>query len=91
MNIKEICIGDSQIIEYKLENQILTMILQDYTETLYEITMNECGYILVKGSVGFSLSDAKFKRNKKCDNWFFYDADGEVMEIHFNGYKIRKI
>lgn len=91
MKISDICIGDSQINEYKLENGTLTMILQDYTESCYEIVLSNCSYISVIGSVGFSLSDAKFNRTKQGDVWMFSDEDGAVMEIHFDGYSMRQI
>ena len=91
MNINDICIGDSKINEYKLENQTLTMILQDYTETLYEIVMTNCTYIFVKGSVGFDLSEGSFKKDKIGDYWCFYDTDGAVLELRFRGHAIRRI
>lgn len=91
MNIKDICIGDSQINEYKLEDQTLTMILQDHNETSYEIIMTHCRHISVKGSVGFSLSEGKFTRNETGDHWYFYDTDGAVLELEFKGYTLRKI
>lgn len=91
MKIKDLCIGDGKINEYTLDAGSVMMIFQDYTDTLYEIMMENCTYISVKGSVGFSLSDGKFKKTKTGDIWFFYDEDGEVIELHFNGYSIRKI
>lgn len=91
LNIKNLCIGDSQINEYKLENEVLTMVFQDYTNALYEIVLNNCSYISVKGSVGFSLTEGKFKKTDSCDNWHFYDEDGKVFEVRFNGYSMRKI
>jgi len=83
MNIKDLCIGDSQINEYKLENQTLAMVFVDYTETLYEIVMADCSYIFVKGSVGFSLSEGKFTTTKAGEHWCFYDEDGAVLELKF--------
>ncbi len=91
MNIKDICIGDSQINQYELENQNLTMILQDYADNLYEIVMTNCTHISAKGSVGFSFSTGKFTKNETGDHWFFYDEDGAVLELKFRGHTIRKI
>lgn len=91
MNIKDICIGDSVIVEYRLENQTLTMIIKDYNEASYEIVMNHCIYILVKGSVGFDLSEGSFKRNEIGDHWCFFDSDGAVLELKFRGYTMRQL
>jgi hypothetical protein len=91
MNIKDICIGDSKISEYRLEGQTLTMILQDYAETSYEVVMAHCDNIIVKGSVGFSLSEGKFTASELGDHWCFYDEDGAVMELRFRGYTMRRI
>ena len=91
MKIKDICIGDSKISEYRLENQTLTMVFQDYTETSYEIVMTHCSYIYVKGSVGFDLSEGKFTKNEFGDHWAFYDTDGAVLELKFSGYTMKKI
>ncbi len=91
MNIKEICIGDGRINEYKLENQTLAMIIEDYAGALYEVVMTQCSHIFVKGSVGFSLSEGRFTRDGTGDHWCFYDEDGAVMEIKFKGYAIRKL
>ena len=91
MNIKDICIGDSKISEYRLEGQTLTMILQDYAEISYEIVVAHCDRIFVKGSVGFSLSEGKFTASEIGDHWYFYDEDGAVMELSFRGYTMKRI
>lgn len=91
MNIKNLSIGDSQIKEYKLENQTLTMILEDYTETSYEIVMTNCCYIFVRGSVGFSLSEGKFTTNKTGEHWCFYDEDGATLELRFKNYEMKQV
>lgn len=91
MNINSLCIGDSEVVEYRLENRTLTMIFKDYTETSYEIVMTDCRRISVKGSVGFSLSTATFVNNATGDHWRFYDSDGAVMELEFNGYTMKRI
>ena len=80
MRIKDICIGDSRIVEYRLDNTTMTMILEDYEGASYEIVMHRCNQILVRGSVGFSLSEATFVKNEVGDHWCFHDEDGAVIE-----------
>lgn len=91
MNINDIPIGDSRIEWYRIENNALSMRITDYNDISYEIEMNNCGYLFVNGSVGFSMSSGKFNRAGIHDHWFFYDEDGAVMEIKFNGYTIKRI
>lgn len=91
MKIQNISIGDSKINEYKLEGQNLTMILEDYNGTLYEIAIENCTFVHVIGSVGFSLSEGKFTKDDDGDRWRFYDEDGAVLELKFKGYSMRKI
>jgi hypothetical protein len=91
MKIQNICIGDGKIEEYRLDNMTLTMIFEDYAGASCEIVMHRCSHLLVRGSVGFSLSEAKFARNEAGDHWCFHDEDGAAMEIRFNGYAIRQI
>jgi hypothetical protein len=91
MNIKDLCIGDSKINQYSLENETLTMVLEDCNGASYEIVMTHCNYISEKGAVGFSLSEGRFTKNEIGDHWCFYDADGAVLELRFRGYAIRKI
>ncbi len=90
MNIKDMCIGDSKINEYRLENQTLTMIIQDHAEIAYEIVMTHCSYILEKGAVGFSLSEGSFTKNEIGDHWCFCDAEGAVLELKFAGYTMKQ-
>lgn len=91
MRIKDICIGDSRIVEYRLDNTTLTMILEDHEGASYEIVMHRCNHILVRGSVGFSLSKATFVKNEAGDHWCFHDEDGAVMALRFDGYAMRQI
>ena len=88
MKIEDVFIGDGQINKYILENGTLTMEFEDYCNSRYKIILEGCEYVSVTGSVGFSLSSGKFKKTKAGEVWFFYDEDGEVLELRFDRYSM---